>query len=218
MNMNQHIRQKQYKKGFVTALPAILITVTMVTVGYFALHQKNSKPTKAAKASTTTSTITDAEARAQLKAVNTCNYPNAWSRSDCVNASEPQTSLKGIHQAVLTEVISLKNACDVWTGNKGPCNVGVTGGTEITGGHEDGACRHLSGDKVDILNTASVNNYILAKDLAGNFVNFTQIADRQDKNDAGAVVITAQYKNKATGVTYAQELTHWDIGGVGCTK
>lgn len=179
-------------------------------VGYFALYQRNLEPTEVASASTTTSTITDAEARQQLKFANTCNYPDSWDRSDCVNHPEPQTSSKGIHQAVLTEVISFKKACDAWTGSGGVCNVGVTGGTEATGGHKGGACSHLSGDKVDISNTISVNNYILAKDSAGHYTNFTSSGSRSDG--------TALYKNKATGVTYAKESTHWDIGGVGCTK
>lgn len=204
---------KNYKKGTASIIIVLIIAVVLGG-GYFVLHQKNSDVAQVVDASTVTSTITDAEARAQLQTANICNYPKGWSRSDCVNAAEPQTSLKGIQQAVLTEVISFKNACDVWTGNIGPCNVVVTGGTETTGGHGAGACGHLTGDKVDISKTDSVNNYILAKDSAGNYVNFTQMADRQD---AGGV-ITPQYKNKTTGVTYAQESTHWDIGGVGCTK
>lgn len=177
-------------------------------VGYFALYQRNLEPTEVVNASTIISTITDAEARQQLKSANTCNYPNNWDRSDCVNASEPQTSLKGIHQAVLAEVISFKKACDAWTGSGSPCNVGVTGGTETTGGHEGGACSHLTGDKVDIRNTLSVNNYILAKDSAGNYTNFTSAGYRTDG--------MALYKNKTTGVMYAEESNHWDIGGVGC--
>lgn len=210
MKSTLYTQQARSQKGFITTVSAIFITVTVVTAGYFALRQENSNITEVARASTSISTITDAEARGQLQTANICNYPEAWSRSDCVNHPEPQTSLKGIYQAVLTEVTSFKNACDAWTESSGPCNVGVTGGTETTGGHADGACSHVSGDKVDILNTASVNNYILAKDSAGNYVNFTSIGFRSDG--------TALYKNKTTGVTYAEESTHWDIGGVGCTK
>ena len=127
-----------------------------------------------------------------------------------MNAAEPQTSLKGIQQAVLTEIINFKRACDAWTGSGGPCNVGVTGGTETTGGHEGGDCSHLTGDKADISNTLSVSNYILAKDSAGNYTNFTLAGIRSTS--------TALYKNKMTGVMYAKESNHWDIGGVGCTK
>ena len=179
-------------------------------VGYFALDKRNLEPTEVVSASTLPSAITDAEARQQLESANTCNYPDNWGRSDCVNAAEPQTSLEGIHQVVLNEVISFKRACDAWTGSGGVCNVGVTGGTEISGGHTGGDCSHLTGDKIDISNTLSVNNYILARDQAGNYTNFTPAGYRSDG--------TALYKNKTTGVTYAEESTHWDIGGVGCVK
>ncbi|MFA6135911.1 MAG: hypothetical protein WC705_00945 [Candidatus Paceibacterota bacterium] len=199
------------QKGFKNILLAVAIVAIIGAVGYFTLPQKNSEPTtEVASASTIISTITDAEARQQLESANTCNYPDSWNRSDCVNAAEPQTSLKGIHQAVLTEVISFKKDCDTWTGSGGACNVGVTGGTEISGGHAGGDCSHLTGDKIDISNTISVNNYILAKDSAGNYVNFTLTGNREDG--------TALYKNKMTGVIYAEESDHWDIGGVGCIK
>ncbi|MDP3962663.1 MAG: hypothetical protein Q8Q03_02245 [bacterium] len=211
------------QKGIAPIIIALIVAV--ILGGGYAVVKTNPsiaqklgiekvEKTEVANASITTSTITDAEARAQLQTANMCNYPAAWSRSDCVNHPEPQTSLEGIHQAVLTEVISFKNACDAWTGSGGTCNVGVTGGTETSGGHVDASCSHISGDKVDISNTASVNAYILAKDSAGKYVNFTQMADR---HDAGGV-ITPQFKNNTTGVTYAKEPTHWDIGGVGCTK
>lgn len=207
---------KNKQKGFKNVFLAVAIVAIIGAVGYFTLFQRNLdltlELTEVASASTVISTITDAEARQQLESANTCNYPDSWDRSDCVNAAEPQTSLKGIHQEVLNEVISFKKACDAWTASGGVCNVGVTGGTESVpeGVHKGGDCSHLTGDKVDISNTLSVNNYILAKDSAGNYVNFTSIGNRSDG--------TALYKNKTTGVTYAQESNHWDVGGVGCVK
>lgn len=140
--------------------------------------------------------LTDAQARAQLAAAGIQ-----------VNAPQPQTSLEGISQAVLTEIINFADSCSKSVNpNAGPnsnsCGVVFTGGTETNAGHEGGPCSHLSGNKADIRAIGAVNSYIQ------NQANFTRIQTRSD----GA----AQYQSKATGVIYARESDHWDLGGVGC--
>lgn len=148
--------------------------------------------------------LTDAEARRLLAQANICNYPLGWSKVDCVNASEPQTSLNGMQQVTLNEIIRFKSQCDIWARSNGGgvCEVVVSGGTEPTGDHASGQCSHLSGNKIDIRPTALIDRYI-------NSSNFTHIANRGSDS-------AAQYKNNSTGVTYARESNHWDIGGVGC--
>ncbi len=147
--------------------------------------------------------LTDAQARKILGDTNICNYPLGFSRVDCVNAAEPQTSLAGIQNAVINEILSFNLACDAWArnNNRGSCSVVVTGGTETTGGHAGGPCSHLSGNKIDIDDTSEVNSYILTSG------NFRRIANRG--NDP-------QYVSISTGNIYVQESNHWDIGGVGC--
>lgn len=140
--------------------------------------------------------LTDAEARAQLAAAGIT-----------VNALEPQTSLEGISQAVITEIINFAVSCSRSVNpnaglSSNICGVVFTGGTETNAGHAGGPCSHLSGNKADIRVTTAVNSYIQ------NPLNFTKIQTRSD----GA----AQYRNNATGVIYALESDHWDIGGVGC--
>src|SRR3989339_704363 len=99
-------------KDIVLAVVVVAIIVAIVYLSFTSYYQNNFKTIETASASTVISAITDAEARQQLESANTCNYPYNWDRSDCVNDPEPKTSLKGIQQAVLTEVINFKRACD----------------------------------------------------------------------------------------------------------
>lgn len=132
--------------------------------------------------------LTDAQARAQLAAA-----------SITVNAAEPQTSLAGVKQALINEIISFKNACDAWAGSRGSCTVVVTGATETTGGHAGGPCSHLSGNKIDLRAGGLVTDYIRA--------NFIRSGSR------GSDPI---YLRPGNSVSYVEEGDHWDIGGVGC--
>jgi hypothetical protein len=129
--------------------------------------------------------LTDAAARAQLAAAGIT-----------VNQPQPITSLEGISPSVIGELIAFKNACGA------SCVVVVTGGTETNAGHAGGPCSHISGNKVDIRASDSVNTYIQ------NPVNFTRIGNRSD----GAL----QYRSNNSNVIYARESDHWDIGGIGC--
>jgi hypothetical protein len=133
--------------------------------------------------------LTDAQARQMLAAA-----------SITVNAAQPQTSLENMNTATVLEIVRFKRECDAWTTS--PCDVMVTGGTETSGGHAGGPCSHLTGYKIDIRNTASVNRYILSPNGI-----FERIGSR------GA---DALYRYSITGTTYAQEDDHWDVGGVGC--
>lgn len=141
---------------------------------------------------------TDAEAREQLILANVCNYPVGASRSDCVNAPRPQTSLENVNIASIDEVMRFKQGCDAWAGNRGPCDVVVTGGTE--GGHAVGACSHANGYKIDIRVNTLVNSYVR---------QFAQTVDRDDRR--GPV---NQFVSDSGGI-YAGEGDHWDIL-IGC--
>ncbi len=134
--------------------------------------------------------LTDAAARDQLLAANiTVNHP------------QPRTSLEGIKQAVITEVINLKKACDANAGSGGPCRVMVSGGTERTGGHAPGPCSHLSGNKIDIRSQSPdyklITRYIEERLTLG--------APREG---------LPRYMNGS--VSYVKEPDHWDIGPIGC--
>lgn len=146
--------------------------------------------------------LTDAEARRLLAQANICNYPLGFARVDCVNADEPQTSLNGIQQATLNEIIRFKADCDIWAKSHGGgiCEVAVSGGTETGGGHEGGPCSHLSGNKIDIRPTTLINRYITTA-----------------FEPAGSRSGDPQYKNPNTSIMYVNEGNHWDIGGVGCS-
>lgn len=146
--------------------------------------------------------LTDAEARRLLAQANICNYPLGFARVDCVNADEPQTSLNGIQQTTLNEIVRFKADCDIWAKNHGGgiCEVAVSGGTETGGGHEGGPCSHLSGNKIDIRPTTLINRYITTA-----------------FQPAGSRSGDPQYKNPNTSIMYVNEGNHWDIGGVGCS-
>ena len=121
-----------------------------------------------------------------------------------VNQPYPTTSLLGIQQATLNEIMSLARACSkaqnpsvIDTSNL--CGVVFTGGTETTGGHAAGECSHLSGDKFDARRTTLLDNYIRT---------FTKYGTRSD----GALL----YLRPDTGALYALEKDHWDVAQPGC--
>lgn len=146
--------------------------------------------------------LSDAAARSQLlqRAGVTINKP------------QPATSLEGIQQATIDEIVNFAIACGKYANpsalpTANACNVQFSGGTETGAGHAGGPCSHLSGNKADIGTNGVINRYIF------NVTYFTRIPDRMETNGAR----TPQYQNRSTGVVYAQESGHWDIGGVGCS-
>ncbi|NCN52205.1 hypothetical protein GW943_00105 [Candidatus Parcubacteria bacterium] len=124
----------------------------------------------------TSGKYSDAEARAALANANI----SVWE-------SRPgATSLEGINQNVLNEVVRIKNECN--------CDVVVTGGTE-SGVHADGTYSHGNGYKIDIDDTAQVNSFITS--------NNTPNGTRSDG---------AQMWKSSNGCSvYAKESNHWDI-------
>lgn len=105
--------------------------------------------------------------------------------ADCTGISGC-TSLQGINQATIKDVIDLKNECQ--------CDVTITGGTETTGGHANTATGHTSGSKYDAAKNNKLDHYIKE--------NYVYSGIRSD----GAVLYKAP-----DGVLYADEGNHWDV-------
>jgi hypothetical protein len=103
----------------------------------------------------------------------------------CTAGQTNCTSLEGIRQDTVTQVVNLKQACN--------CSFVFTGGTE--GGHSDGATSHSSGYKADVSLSPALDSYIQSA--------FTSIGFRSDDN---APQFRDQYGN-----IYAREGDHWDI-------
>lgn len=124
-------------------------------------------------------------------------------KADCTFVGQTDcTSLDGMKQTTINEIVSMAQACDTRVNPAGPpdnkCGVVITGGTEA--GHaETGTCTHSSGYKFDM----SLNNQINA------FVRtFTPIGNRGSDS-------APQYRAPG-GSIYAQEGDHWDVV-VGCS-
>jgi hypothetical protein len=118
---------------------------------------------------------TDADARARLADAGIT-----------VNKTKAEgTSLQGINQSTIDEVVALKQSCS--------CEVVVTAGTE--GGHADGTYSHGTGYKVDLRTSADLTGYITSF--------YTYKGLRSD----GA----AQYQRNGSSVIYALEGNHWDV-------
>lgn len=131
-----------------------------------------------------------------------------------VNATEPQTSLEGILQSTLEEVVRVQSMCEQWAMATGRardpvssaigvplagayCDIVVTGGTEQ--GHATrGRCIHGSGFKIDLRHTPNLNAYIET--------HFTPTAPRGSD---------PSWQNNATNANYVREDDHWDTS-VGC--
>jgi hypothetical protein len=126
-------------------------------------------------------TLSEADARAQLKAAGIgINWPNscpAGQTSGC-------TSFEGIKQSTVDAIVLLGKTCG--------CSIVVTAGTE----HGDpSSCGHREGCKVDLRLNEGLNDYI-----EKNF------KDRGFRSDGAH-----QYLDTATGVLYAREGDHWDV-------
>jgi len=117
-------------------------------------------------------TLTDASARRRLGNVGIS-----------VNASEPQTSLEGIRDDTLRELVWLKSASNA--------TIVITGGTE--GGHAEGQYSHANGYKVDLRLNSALDSYI-----ENNF----------SRN--GSVDGYPAYKSP-NGALYVKEGNHWDM-------
>jgi len=127
-----------------------------------------------------------------------------------VNAQPPQTSLNGIKQATIDEVIRMKKECDAWmkkyypNENDGVCNVVVTGGTE-NGPHAAGRCSHGNGYKIDLRLSTRLNE----------FIEKTYCCKNPRTNQCGVcdvrVVDGALIYKSPNGVIYAKEGNHWDV-------
>ncbi len=95
------------------------------------------------------------------------------------------STLEGIQQATINEIIRLKREC-------GGCGIIVTSATG--GSHASGSCSHANGYKADFRLTSGLNNFIES--------NYSYIGTRSD----GA----RQYQAPG-GAVYARESDHWDM-------
>ncbi|MDR1324918.1 MAG: hypothetical protein LBK00_02655 [Treponema sp.] len=120
-------------------------------------------------------TLTDASARRRLSNVGIT-----------VNASAPQTSLEGIREATLLEIVWLSSRVNAR-------NIVITGGTESTGGHNSGTYSHGNGYKVDLRFNSTLDSYIEN--------NFTR---------DGSVDGYPAYRSPNGGL-YVKERDHWDV-------
>lgn len=116
-----------------------------------------------------------------------------------INAQPPQTTLAGMQQATVNEIITLKNNCG------SSCGITITGGTESGQHTETGTCTHIAGYKVDLALNTNLDNYIK---------KFQTLPTRKD----GA----AQWYDSTSNTTFALETTqgtgqHWDIS-VNCSS
>ena len=103
-----------------------------------------------------------------------------------MNASAPQTSLEGIREATLLEIVWLSSRI-------GASNIVITGGTESTGGHNSGTYSHGNGYKVDLRLNSTLDRYIEN--------NFTR---------EGSVGGYPAYRSPNGGL-YVNEGNHWDV-------
>jgi len=117
-------------------------------------------------------TLTDASARRKMSNVGVS-----------VNASEPQTSLEGIREDVLLEIVWLKSVSTA--------TIVITGGTEE--GHKKGQYSHANGYKVDLRLDPDLDSYI----------------EKNFKRD-GSVDGYPAYKSP-NGALYVKEGNHWDV-------
>lgn len=128
--------------------------------------------------------LSEADARAKLAAAGVQ-----------VNAQPPQTTLAGMKQSTVDEIIKFKKDCG--------CSVTVTGGTEH-GACGGGSQSHCNGYKFDMSPTSAVSDYITS--------HYTRTGTRSD----GAPLYKAP-----DGSEYADErnipgvVPHWDVTASG---
>ena len=107
----------------------------------------------------------DSEARSRLAGANI----TVSSTGNCSFRTQRNcTSLEGMQEETIAEIIRFKQGCDAWAAARGPCQVVVTGGTEV--GHAVGQCSHGTGYKFDIRFNSLVDGYIATfEDIDGNY-------------------------------------------------
>jgi len=131
--------------------------------------------------------VTEDEARARLAAAGiTVNHPPCPPGSD----GNGCTTLAGMREATLQEIIDTKRACG--------CEVVVTGGTEP--GHAPGSMSHANGFKVDLRPNSRLDSFI-----TGTYV--------RDADGSSCGNRTPCYVDPRTNTTYVRESSpiHWDI-------
>lgn len=130
-----------------------------------------------------------------------------------IGVKSTNTTLEGIKQGVIDELIRMKKECDGWLAkyypneSKNGCKILVTGGTEA--GHASGNCSHANGYKADIdddmplVNEFIIKNYCKTINQNGQNICTYYYIREEDK--------ALMYKSPTSGATYAKESNHWDI-------
>ena len=129
-------------------------------------------------------TYADTDARAALIAAGVTIVSSG-------NCSDPSnrtcTSLAGMRQDTVNQVLALKEACP-------QCTIVVTGGTET--GHASGSRSHGAGYKIDIDDNATLDAYLRSK---------LQRGGTRGGSHGGTIY------NDSCGNEYVRENNHWDI-------
>jgi hypothetical protein len=131
-----------------------------------------------------------------------------------IDVKTTNTTLQGIKQGVVDEVIRLKNECDAWMQKWYPndykgqnsCGIYITGGTE-TGHSTKGACSHANGYKIDIrrnFNSVRLDEFITKTYCCKQKDGSCSICDIRSTDQA------LMY-NAPNGTVYAREGDHWDV-------
>ncbi|MCX7589849.1 MAG: pilin [Patescibacteria group bacterium] len=142
--------------------------------------------------------LSDTEARTILK-------------NNGIDSKLTNTTLEGIKEGTINELIRMKKECDEWLKKWYPnesqngCYVYVTGGTENIGVHNPGACSHANGYKIDIAVNSRLDEFIKKTYCFEEGNDCTYYDIRVGDN-------ALMYKSP-TGSFYARETNppHWDI-------
>jgi hypothetical protein len=140
--------------------------------------------------------LSDAEARNKLASAG-------------IGSKTTNTTLEGMKQATVDELIRMKNECDAWmkkyypNENKGQCNVFITGGTENGPHSNKGTCNHGNGYKADFGLNSRLNEFIEKTYCCkrGNKCTYCDV-----RMGDGALMYYSP-----TGAVYAKESNHWDF-------
>ncbi len=140
----------------------------------------------------------------------------------CTSATQTScTTLNGIQQSTLNELVAMEQQCDRWKVPVGPlaingnyCKIFVTGGTEY--GHSgSGTCSHLGGGKIDIRSTI-----IDSATSSDKFITSSGYFTKKATNRGDGA---PWYTRNSSGAYYADERgaafgtgPHWDIARPGC--
>lgn len=129
--------------------------------------------------------LEDGEARGALES----NRIPVHSSGNCTDPNiRTCTSLHGIREDTVDQVLAIKEACGA------QCPVIVTGGTET--GHAGGALSHGSGHKIDLEDSAELNQFLESR--------LTPDGHRSGSHGG------RRFRDKC-GNEYVRESSHWDI-------